>query len=494
MKKRIIFFSLVVGFSSFATNVFLNSISLSANHAFVDFLLPSLFAGDTLPDVIQNTLPATGTILVYDHTGTRISYGSGFFISRNGDFITNRHVIEGVDHAEIKSYDGKIYSVLRIIGDDKKSDLVRLQTDAPGDEVAYLSLSSSNPALGERVIVVGSPMGFTGTITEGIISAFRDHPKLGEILQTTAAIYPGSSGSPVINMKGEVIGVATFRIHNGRYLNFAIPCKKVRTIHLFVPILLTEWEKERQREWRGSAEGLMETGMEFLQQNDFQKARGYFKKAIRKNPNFARAYVQLGYCEKKLGHLDEALKAYRQAIAKNQHLAIAYFHLGTLYCEQGNSGEAIAAFQQAIRINPVYPEAYCNLGTAYYNNGQYDEAIVALKKAVRCKPDYADAYYNLGLAAGMMGDYKGAIKYFRLSTLLDPGNKEGYCNLYTIFAHLGRYMEAYEIYEQLNQIDPEFTRRYIDAKELIRELKQKAAQFTRSDNDLAISLAKKNQN
>jgi hypothetical protein len=94
-----------------------------------------------------------------------------------------------------------------------------------------LSLSKTVPEVGERIIVYGSPLGLENTVSDGIVSAIRDIPEFGKIIQITAPISPGSSGSPVLNMKGEVIGVASFQMIDGQNLNFAIPSERVARLN-----------------------------------------------------------------------------------------------------------------------------------------------------------------------------------------------------------------------------------------------------------------------
>src|SRR5207244_5317013 len=90
-----------------------------------------------------------------------------------------------------------------------------------------LSRDHSSPQEGGLVVVIGKPFGLAGSVTNGIVSAVRDIPGFGRIIQITAPISPGSSGSPVVNMQGQVIGVATLQITGGQSVNFAIPSERI---------------------------------------------------------------------------------------------------------------------------------------------------------------------------------------------------------------------------------------------------------------------------
>src|SRR5207244_12044035 len=98
-----------------------------------------------------------------------------------------------------------------------------------------LSRDHSSPQEGGLVVVIGKPFGLAGSVTNGIVSAVRDIPGFGRIIQITAAISPGSSGSPVVNMQSQVIGVATFQITGGQSVNFAIPSERIAAVPRAAP-------------------------------------------------------------------------------------------------------------------------------------------------------------------------------------------------------------------------------------------------------------------
>ena len=182
---------------------------------------------ESLPTLIKIIKPSVVIVFAYDDKGEFLKLGSGFFVSQNGDIITNYHLFERAKSAEVKTPDGKIYSVPRIVAVDNQSDIVRISIDIASPYVHPLPLCTTLPEVGERIIVYGSPLGLEKTVSDGIVSAIREVPAYGKVIQITAPVSPGSSGSPVLNMKGEVIGVATFQIVKGQNLNFAIPSEKI---------------------------------------------------------------------------------------------------------------------------------------------------------------------------------------------------------------------------------------------------------------------------
>src|SRR6476661_4416537 len=188
--------------------------------------VPRASVQDILPELVRRIKPSAVAIETFDARGVQLSRGSGFFIDVDR-VVTNRHVIENAFRAEVHSYNGNVYPVKGVIAVDAEGDIAVLRVEPPAGQVRPLSLERTSPQEGESVVVIGNPFGLEGSVTNGIVSAVRDIPTFGRIIQITAPISPGSSGSPVVNMRGQVIGVATLQITGGQSINFAIPSERI---------------------------------------------------------------------------------------------------------------------------------------------------------------------------------------------------------------------------------------------------------------------------
>jgi 2-alkenal reductase len=165
--------------------------------------------------------------------------GTGFVIDTLGHIVTNNHVVDGATRIEVNFFDGSIYRG-EIVGVDPDSDLAVIQVNRAAEELHPVTLGDSSEAfIGEGVIAIGSPFGEPWTLTTGIISALdRQIDSLGQftigsVIQTDAAINPGNSGGPLVNMKGEVIGVNSqilSRSGSGSGVGFAIPSNLVKRV------------------------------------------------------------------------------------------------------------------------------------------------------------------------------------------------------------------------------------------------------------------------
>jgi serine protease Do len=161
------------------------------------------------------------------------SLGSGVVVTAEGHIITNNHVVDQVDEIEVQLSDGRTRKA-KLIGADAMVDLAVLKIDEPGLKPLKLG-DSDSVQVGDFVVAIGNPFGFEETVTDGIISS-KGRPNrvdgFGDYLQTNAAINPGNSGGPLVNLRGEVIGINTAiisRTGGSQGIGFAIPSNSVKT-------------------------------------------------------------------------------------------------------------------------------------------------------------------------------------------------------------------------------------------------------------------------
>ena len=167
-----------------------------------------------------------------DEAMVQNSLGSGVIVTNEGHIITNNHVVDQVDDIEVQLSDGRTKKA-RLVGADAVADLAVLKVDDP--DVKPLKLGDSDMVqAGDFVLAIGNPFGFEETVTDGIISS-KGRPNrvdgFGDYLQTNAAINPGNSGGPLVNLRGEVIGINTAiisRSGGSQGIGFAIPSNTVR--------------------------------------------------------------------------------------------------------------------------------------------------------------------------------------------------------------------------------------------------------------------------
>jgi len=182
----------------------------------------------TAQEIARKAFTSTVLLVMEDANGQPLSLGSGFFV-RDGEVTSNLHVVEGAARGYAKIVGQKArYDIEGITAIDPERDLVVLRIS--GARASTLTLGNSDAVqVGETVYAVGNPQGLEGTFSQGIISSIRD-VGTDKLLQITAPISPGSSGGPVLNSKGEVIGVSVATFRGGQNLNFAIPSNYLKAL------------------------------------------------------------------------------------------------------------------------------------------------------------------------------------------------------------------------------------------------------------------------
>jgi tetratricopeptide (TPR) repeat protein len=320
--------------------------------------------------------------------------------------------------------------------------------------MTFLNLSVNVPSEGEDIFVIGNPRGLKSTVSSGIVSAVRDIPAFGKIIQITAPVSPGSSGSPVINSKGEVIGIATLIVTKGQNLNFAIPSDKIIALKETAKAALSESYASLTAD-ANDAQSFYDKGLKELWQKNYSAALTYFQKATVKNPDNAEAWILVGYCYDRLGRWQEAIEACKQAIRIKPDLVLAHLMLGATYDGLGRYQDAIDAFKQAIRIKPDDAVAHSVLGTAYNSLGRYQEAVESYKQVIRIKPDDAVAHYALGVAYRNLDRHQEAIEAFKQAIRIKPDLAYAHYFLGISYFATGNNGSALEEYKILKTLDAE---------------------------------------
>jgi S1-C subfamily serine protease len=358
----------------------------------VFFASSIVYSQETLPELVRRVKPTVVAITTYDANGEALMTGSGFFVS-SGRVVTNLHVVRGAIRAEIKTLDGKgrIYPVTGALSIDEEGDLALLGVDMPGERGRVSEFATSLPDEGEQIFVIGNPLKLEGSVSDGIVSAVREVPSLGRIIQITAPISHGNSGSPVFNLHGQVLGVVTIKVTNGQNINLAIAAARIAQLKAEKLRPLTEISAKSKTEL---AESLYRTGLDSLWLGNYDNAVGYFETAVNKNPKRAEAWVQVGYCKVK----------------------------------QGKNAEAIRAYQQALQLKPDDPEIHNKLGDAYYYAARLREAIESYTEAARLRPDDPETHYNLAVAYEESGNQDMATTHANILKNLDRKLYEKYVN------------------------------------------------------------------
>ncbi|HXZ28953.1 MAG TPA: trypsin-like peptidase domain-containing protein [Terriglobales bacterium] len=189
--------------------------------------------------VLPSVVNIISTVVSYDFFYGAVpaqGQGSGFVLDKQGHILTNYHVVEGAKQIEVTLANRRKYPA-RVVGSDRSHDLAVIQISAP-DLVPVTLGDSSHLVVGQKVFAIGNPFGLTGTMTRGIVSSIRSvrSPEgafIDEAIQTDAAINPGNSGGPLLNSRGDVIGINTMIMGSAAQnsgIGFAIPINTAKAV------------------------------------------------------------------------------------------------------------------------------------------------------------------------------------------------------------------------------------------------------------------------
>jgi len=422
------------------------------------FILALVFAGpvcaqDYLPELVKRIKPSSVAIETFDSKGNTLSRGSGFFIAPDR-IITNRHVIERSSRVEIHLLDGKKFVVKGVIAIDGEGDLAMLQVDVPKALAIPLPIVRAVPQEGESIVVVGNPFGLEGSVSNGIVSAVREISGYGKIIQITAPISPGSSGSPVVNMYGQVIGIASLQAAEGQSLNFAIPAERILQLKVNDLQTVSSLTADTQKNKRSSAERFYSQGVAQLSRDDYARAVQSFERATELDPNYAEAWYQAGFSYGVLGRHQDALKASRQAAKLRPEWAEAYVNIGASSYALGQYKEAVDAYRQALRVEDGADTQY-SLGLSLNKLNRTDEEILAYRRAIAIKPDHANALERLGAAYFKARRYAEAAQAYEQLKTYKPDAKT-YNALGESYFELNKPDESLQAFNSAVGYDPEF--------------------------------------
>jgi serine protease Do len=218
------------------------------------------------------------------------SQGSGFIISNDGYVLTNNHVITGADEIIVSLADSEEFKA-KLVGTDDKTDIALIKIDSKKKDFPVAALGDSDALeIGEWVIAIGNPFGFGHTLTQGIVSAKSRVIGAGpydNFIQTDAAINPGNSGGPLINMKGQVIGINTAIVASGQGLGFAIPINMIKEV---LPELKDTGEVARG--WLGVA--IQDVTPEIARALGLKEAKGAMVTSVYTGDPAAKAGIKAG--------------------------------------------------------------------------------------------------------------------------------------------------------------------------------------------------------
>jgi len=375
---------------------------------------------EKLPEIVEKSEPVTEkpndidltkiakiakecvfTIEVRNENDQKIASGTGFSITDDGMIVTNYHVIEKGSNFSVITDQGARFEVTKVLAKNKKSDIAILKIKA--NDIPYLKLATtSNVDVGTKVAVYGSPNIYTGSLSDGIISAIRKNfdenmPNYGNLIQTTTSVSSGSSGSPLLDSEGKVLGVITAAsIGAVNDVNFAVPVNVITAMKedIAKPSFFSETDSvEKENNYKKFA------GNDQMLSND--PIYGTYLRQVN-----AKNWV-------------DTLKTAQVIVKKYPKSPGAHNCVGFSSIQLGLDDQAKQSFLSSIELNPNNPAIWNELGNILGRGDQKDLAVSAYEKAIALKPDYTLAWNNFLFLNLSMRNWDKAEKSLRTLYSLD---------------------------------------------------------------------------
>jgi Flp pilus assembly protein TadD len=285
--------------------------------------------------------------------------------------VTASHAVQGARDIFIKISNGAAFPVDGVSALDSDADIAILKVSGQG--LPTLKLADSDKTIvGEPVVTIGSPLGLENSVSTGIVSGIRrqgDHVTI----QTTAPISPGSSGGPLLNEMGEVIGVTTSSVSAAQNINFATAINEVKKVREGFGAR-TDIEKAVQAYL---------TGVLYMNKQEYANAEKSLARATRLDPKNVDAWLDLGSVYYSLRQRDKEGDAYQKAVSLQPNNSQAHYLLGTWYEDVGQFERAVAEYRAAVKIDPTDDNAWFDLGELELLLGRRSAAAEAHERLKR---------------------------------------------------------------------------------------------------------------
>jgi S1-C subfamily serine protease len=344
--------------------------------------------------------PSVFRLEVKDGDGNITGSGTAFAISADGLAVTNFHVVEGGESFAARTTQGAEFTVSGITAVDPVSDLALITLKA--SNLPFLELGESDALkIGAPLAVFGCPQGLSGTLSEGILSGRRTEPEIagktmpngGQLLQITAPISAGSSGSPVIDHSGKVIGVAVaaFAAPAAQNLNFIIPVEQVRKLHKDSTAGLANFKNLMPDKRPGKTKSATNPDADFLNDSEFPTLKRYFdscdwirclklaRTMAARHASSPAAHLYVGVSLGGLGLYDQAAVSVRSSLAIDPEDSGTWYVLGVIQEAQNKNREARESWNRAAGISPDRAFIWKSLALSYLREDEYINAMTPLE-------------------------------------------------------------------------------------------------------------------
>ena len=329
---------------------------------------------------------------------------SGFVVEPGNAVVTTAHGVGAATNLRIKLRDGRIFPArLQRLGNENADIALLDVAEAKLPPVRFGSIREIRS--GEEVVTIGCPLGFEFTLSRGVVSSLRDSDLGYPLIQTDVSVNPGSSGGPLFDSRGRVVGIIKSSAAGRERIHFALPAD-------LATALLEQIAHEREA-FALFNQAVLEPKVE--------NKVALYRKVVSLDSSRFEAHYNLGLALERTGHGSEAETEYREALRLHPSYTPAALNLGALLYGEKRYREAIEVYRQAVAAEPRSVAARNDLAEAYRAAGNRDDARREFDAVLKQNPDYAPAHYGLAvLYDEPRGDRRRAAEHYRRYLALAP--------------------------------------------------------------------------
>lgn len=442
-----------------------------------------------LPGLRMQVAGAVVAVVALNDRQEITARGNGFFLARDvpGEgarllLATARHLLLGAARVEVRLPDGTAFAVEEVLAEDPGGDLVLCRTNMPAGACPPLPLAGETPQPGMALFFGDPRLRDNGAR----LMAVRAVDGFGALYLVTRSVAGDACGTPLLNSRRQVVGIAAFTLSDEKDGQLAVPAARLSVLQPAPGTAFPAWAAKAAPDWESSLEYLLVRGHALLALGDVKSARPCFEHVAKIDPGNAAAHTGLAVCAgggarslealngmvvplnapadpalatgealNQAGKYAEALAALQQVKAESARLCL---DRGIACSNLHRDGEAIAAFQRAIALDPKDPAPRLNLGLCFQRLQRFPEAEAAFQEALRLKPDSTEALARLG-AFYLEGERnEEALDALTRAVAADGKNHTALINRGVALLRLKRFAEA------LAALEPEARRYPEDAR------------------------------
>ena len=384
-----------------------------------------------LAPFVEAASPGVMVLMAEDSQSGRSQQGSAFVVDTAGWVLATAHQVADADRIAGHFEDGRRVR-LELYASDASHDLALLKADEALPTALRLGDARTLRA-GAPLWSIAAPRELAYTVSRGIVS-HRDRRYRGfSVIQTDLDAAPGSSGAPVFDSEGAVVGMILMHLEDERWVTFVNP------IHHAWPLLEAAGLREMEDASLPALPTELLTPAPALSDREaravaaynrgvlaesFEEKRDAYRLAHALLPAFYEALFNLAVVYERLAAWDEAEAAYGQAGQLRPDAPEIYRNRGRLYLQMDEFEAALDDFLRVQALKPDAPQSYNDLGEAYRRLGALTEAVAAFEQALERAPDYAEAHYNLGLVHVEQNGLPAARRHFERFLELRPDSPQ----------------------------------------------------------------------